>query len=369
MNGCKKDFIPRKVTGVLHFVLTTGKCNLRCNYCGGSFPEHAVPFEITYDLAQLERFIEADPAPIVAFYGGEPLLNPKAIARIMDTVKAKFVIQTNGTLVEGLSPEHWRRMDAVLMSIDGTEKTTDAYRGNGIYRRVMKSARALREWGFNGDLIARMAVSERTDIYGDVMHLIGLGMFDHVHWQLDVGWSDAWIDFDGWVEASYKPGIRRLVARFRKGLADGSVLGMVPILGILKRLREGGSSPPCGSGTESFAIMPDGVIRACPISYDAEWAVAGNIKQSTLATLPRKGILGECLECSHLRGCGGRCLYMNRERFWGEEGFRKICALTKYTIDEVSTLIEAVDEAKRGKLVDIELLDYPPFNNSTEIVP
>jgi hypothetical protein len=35
----------------------------------------------------------------------------------------------------------------------------------------------------------------------------------------------------------------------------------------------------------------------------------------------------------------------------------------------VSTLIEGVDEAKRGKLVDTKLLDYPPFNNSTEIVP
>jgi len=354
---------------VLHFVLTTGKCNLRCSYCGGSFPQHAVPFEIKYDLAHLKRFIEADPDPILAFYGGEPLINANAIARIMDMVKARFVIQTNGTLVDALDPKYWRRMDAVLISIDGTEKTTDGYRGSGVYRRVMRSVAWLMEHGFKGDLVARMAVSEKTDLYEDVMHLVDLGTFDHIHWQLDVGWSDAWTDFDEWVEADYKPGIRRLVSRFREGLAEGRVLGIVPIIGILKRLRKGGSCPPCGSGTDSFAIMPDGTIRACPISYDAEWAIAGDIKLSTIGTLSKKGILGDCLECDYLRGCGGRCLYMNRERLWGIEGFRKVCAVTKYTIDEVSTLIEGVEEAKRYKLIDPDLLDYPPFNNSTEIVP
>jgi len=358
-----------KVTDLLHFVLTTGRCNLKCSYCGGSFPESAVPFKIAYDLALVKRFIEADPNPVVAFYGGEPLLNPKVIAGIMDSVKTKFVIQTNGTLVEALGPDYWARMDAVLMSIDGTETTTDAYRGRGIYRKVMKSSRMLREAGFKGDLIARMAVSEKTDIFEDVTHLIGLGIFDHVHWQLDVGWSDSWSDFDGWAETSYKPGIKRLVGRFRDGLASGRVLGMVPVLGILKRLREGGSAPPCGSGSDSFAIMPDGVIRACPISYDADWAVVGNLRQSAPGTLPKRRILGECHECSHIKGCGGRCLYMNRERFWGEEGFRKICAVTKHTIDEISTLMEAVEEAKEAGLVDPELLDYPRFNNSTEIVP
>lgn len=354
---------------MLHFVLTTGKCNLRCSYCGGSFPERSVPFKTTYDLALAKRFIEADPSPVVAFYGGEPLLNPEVIEGIMDGVKAKYVIQTNGTLVDSLSPRYWSRMDAVLISIDGSERTTDAYRGPGIYSRVLRAVKRLREADFKGDMIARMAVSEKTDIYEDVRHLVNLGVFDHVHWQLDVGWSDSWADFDGWAEMSYKPGISHLVEWFRDELAAGRVLGMVPILGILKRLREGGSTPPCGSGTESFAIMPDGVIRACPISFDAGWAEIGNLIHSTPKTLPKRGIVGECANCSHLRGCGGRCLYMNRERLWGEEGFRKICAITKFTIDKISALIEPVEEAVQAGMVTRDQVDYPKFNNSTEIVP
>lgn len=354
---------------MLIFVLTTGKCNLECSYCGGSFPERSVPFKTTYDLSLAKRFIQSDPNPIVAFYGGEPLINTEVIRGLMDSVRAKYVIQTNGTLVDSLSPDYWARMDAVLISIDGTEKTTDAYRGPGIYGRVIKSAKRLREAGFKGDLIARMAVSEKTDIYEDVSHLIRTGIFDHVHWQLDVGWSDSWKDFDGWAEGNYKQGIRKLVGWFKEELANGRVLGMVPILGILKRLREGGGTPPCGSGTDSYAIMPNGVIRACPIAYDAKWAEVGNLLQSSLKTLPKRGITGECMECSHLVGCGGRCLYMNRERFWGDAGFKKVCAITKFTIDEISTLAKPVEDALNAGRIGRKGIEYPEFNNSTEIVP
>jgi len=359
-----------RIKNLLYFVLTTGKCNLDCRYCGGSFPEDKVPWKISYEISSLKELVEADPEPIIAFYGGEPLLNVDVVKRIMGSVKAKkFVIQTNGTLVGNLPSDYWKRMDAALLSIDGRNETTDFYRGLGVYRKVLEAANEIRAAGFNGDLIARMAVSEKTDIYEDVMHLLELGIFDHIHWQLDVGWSDSWKDFDGWCEESYKPGIVKLVEAWKAELRNGRVLGLVPLLGILKRLRDGGLSPPCGSGCDSIAIMPDGQIRACPISFDTEWASVGILGKDTHASLEKRLIVGECNDCVYLKGCGGRCLYMNRERFWGKDGFEKVCALTKFTINKITTLQDEVIKALESGKITSDELDYPKYNNSTEIVP
>ncbi len=332
-----------------------------------------MPAMPTYDLSLLKEFIENDPEPIVAFYGGEPLIQTGVIRQVMDNMEARYVIQTNGTLWDRLELDYWKRMDAVLLSIDGTEKTTDGYRGAGVYRKVTQAAMGLRKSGYEGDLIARMAVSERTDIYRDVLHLISLSLFDHIHWQLDVGWSDSWTDFDRWCSNSYEPGIDRLVKLWVEELRRGKVLGIVPFLGILKRLREGGSNPPCGAGVDAIAILPSGEIRACPIAYDAEWALLGKLGQTGYSEMRRKmlgcGIVGECKGCAYLRGCGGRCLYMNRERYWGDEGFRKICNVTKRTIDAISNVKDEVFAIMSNLGIGHEALDYPKFNNSTEIVP
>jgi putative peptide-modifying radical SAM enzyme len=366
----KNGFSLMKAKGLLYFILTTGECNLSCRYCGGSFPMDQVPWKINYELKLLKNFIEKDDDATIAFYGGEPLVNSKFVEEVIDKIGAKrFVIQTNGILIDRLREDCWNRMDAILLSIDGTEKTTDYYRGDSVYQSVIKAAKKLKKIGYHGDLIARMAVSEQTDIYNDVMHLVGLGLFDHIHWQLDVGWSDSWIDFEGWVERSYKQGILKLVDKWTSEMSNGNVLGLVPFLGILKRMKEGGVVPPCGSGVESFSIMPDGKIRACPISFDAGWSVIGELDRSMEATLHKVEIVGECNVCDYLNVCGARCLYFNRERLWGKKGFEAVCELTKFTIDLIESRLESIEKMVRDGKIDFDDLDYPKFNNSTEIIP
>jgi putative peptide-modifying radical SAM enzyme len=287
----------------------------------------------------------------------------------MDILEGKFIIQTNGILVRSLPDKYWKRMDAILLSIDGRRAITDGYRGRGTYGKVLLAANYVRSAGFKGDLIARMAVSEKMDIFKEVTHLENLKKFDHIHWQLDVGWSDSWVDFDAWCNQCYKPGIEKLAEKWKAAIEDSQVLGYVPFLGILKRLRNGGPSPPCGSGSESIAIMPDGQIRACPISFDADWAKIGFLGKDTLNTLKKVQIGAECRICDLFNGCGGRCLYFNKEHFWGPEGFTKVCELTKFTINVVKSLIKPASEAVSLGRISFNDLDYPKYNNSTEIIP
>ncbi len=357
---------------MLYIVLTTGQCNLKCKYCGGSFPRDLVPWEIGYSIDDLSRFISSDKDANLAFYGGEPLLNPGFIEEVIKKVPAKrFVIQTNGLMVQKLKPELWMKMDAVLISIDGRKEVTDYYRGKGVYESALRAASWLRKLGFKGDLIARMVVSERSDVYLDVTHLLGLGIFDHVHWQLDVIWSDYWRDFDFWAKKTYLPGISRLIALWLNELKKGRVLGIVPFQGIVKAMFQGGiNSPPCGSGRNAFAISTDGKILACPIAVDVKWANLGDIWHEKPEDLRDSILIGEpCSSCSFFQYCGGRCLYAYKERLWGEKGFRKVCGLTKHMISELLRIRREVERIVMEGIVELEQILYPPYNNTTEIIP
>jgi len=355
---------------MLYIVFTTGRCNLKCSYCGGSFPKHLVPWKVEYRVEQLVDFLSQDSNPVVAFYGGEPLLNERFIVKLMDSLEVPYVIQTNGLLPERLEPAYWKRFNTVLLSIDGDENLTDAFRGRGVYKRVLKTAKWLRDIGFEGDIVARMTITEKSDIYRDVTHLISLNSFDHIHWQLNVVWSPRWRDFKGWLDKNYKPGLNALVKLWIKNLSEGKILGLVPFQGILKRIISNGPSPPCGAGVSSFSILTNGTILACPIAVDAPWARLGDIHNLTPKDLPGRVTIGEpCISCRIFRVCGGRCLYAHIERLWGIDGFRDICEAVNYLVEKILEVKPFIDKLVADGLVDQNELLYPAFNNTVEIIP
>ena len=84
---------------MLYIVMTTPICNLSCRYCGGSL--HGMPEKITYSFDELQRFISDDNEAVVAFYGGEPLLNSEVIHDFVTKLNAShFVINTNGSFIK-----------------------------------------------------------------------------------------------------------------------------------------------------------------------------------------------------------------------------------------------------------------------------
>jgi len=355
---------------MLFFIFTTGLCNLRCDYCGGSFPERLVPAKPVYDMNSLIRFLEDYRSVSIAFYGGEPLLNAKFISQFMDRFDAeRYIIQTNGLLVDKLDPVYWRRIDTALISIDGVEYVTDKHRGYGVYSMVVRSARKLRLLGFDGDLVARMTITEDTDIYRDVLHLLKLNLFDHIHWQLNVIWSPPWSNFDRWCEA-YLDGLRKLLDLWiYKIRIEGTILGIAPFQGCLKRMFEGGPYPPCGAGVESYTISTDGSILACPIAVDVDWGRLGDIRSCKfdLKVAPR---IGEpCTSCTEFKVCGGRCLYTYMERLWGMDGFRKICGTTLSMISLLRSHLDMIEDSLKIHGIPLTGTFYPPFNNSIEIIP
>ncbi len=359
-----------------YHVVLTERCNLSCGYCGGTRHVEGIPLNVTYDVGDLVNFISHDPEAVVGFYGGEPLLALDKMYDIMDCVCAKaFTLQTNGTHLDEVDHVYLNRLDAILVSVDGGRKVTDANRHEGVYDTVMKNCQLIRRNGYENDLVARMAFSRRGDIYRDVTHLLGINnpVFDHVHWQLDVFWSEIRDEHEveEWLRR-YDEGITRLVRDFGNSLEHGVVPGVVPFIPILHTLVTGEPVPHiwCGSGRDSFAIMTSGRIDVCPIAPELSYSAVGDMRNSAPKSLRDILPVGEpCSLCPDKWVCGGRCLFANKTMFWGREWFDRVCASTRHMIRELESLVDPTKRLMRDGVLRADALDYPKINNGCEIIP
>ncbi|TRZ86847.1 MAG: TIGR04084 family radical SAM/SPASM domain-containing protein [Methanosarcinales archaeon] len=357
-----------------HLILTK-ECNLNCNYCGGG--SDSPPKELQYQISDLKSFLSKDEAPVVEFYGGEPLLRVEKMKTIMDTIPGHFVIQTNGMFLDKIEPEYLKKFNSILVSIDGSKEVTDFNRSNGVYDNIIRNIRLIRERGFRGDLIARMTVPQGTDIYSNVRHLAGIEEFDHVHWQLgfEMFWEsglDDDMELEEWVR-SYNTGISSLVEWWVKEMErTGRVPGIVPFIGVMGSLLSGKPSRlRCGSGIDFFSVMPDGRISACPVSIDFDFSIVGSIFKDDPNSLCDKACVGEpCTSCEIFHICGGRCLFVNRSQdMLRREGYASICSTVKHLVRELEDVAPRVRELIKSGVIRADEFEYPEFNNGCEIIP
>jgi len=336
-----------------------------------------VPSSIAYDADELRRFLEKDRDPVVIFYGGEPLVQMDKLKEIMDEVAVeRFMIQTNGLLLDKLEAEYVNRFDTILVSIDGDEALTDYYRGEGTFARVAGNIQTIRRSGFRGEIIARMTVGEETEIDRQVLALVQNEELpiSSVHWQLDaLFWQNDFPRrrFAEWAVQSYNPRLRQLVRAWVERMrARGEVLKLYPLVGVMRSLLEREPSRlRCGAGWIMFNIQTDGNITPCPVMAGMKDFYLGNIRKTPPESLRDSVFVSEpCTECGILSVCGGRCLYANVTRLWGDEGFRQVCGTVRNMIDALQEALPSVrflmDEGK----IRLEDFDYMRYN-SCEIIP
>jgi len=357
-----------------HLILTR-RCNLNCCYCHGG-EDTGPDTELQYSLDELASFLEKDDDVQLMLYGGEPTLRIPLICQLMDRFpKARFMLQTNALFLNHLPPEYVRKFHSILVSIDGREAVTDGYRSKGVYKRVLENARWLKRIDYTGDVVARMAVSQNSDIYKEVNHLLRLNnpAFGHVHWQLNVVWDaeNNWIDFDTWVENSYNPGISKLIAEWIEKMKEGVVEGIVPFIPLVYTMLTGEESKlRCGSGIDTFAIHVDGSLGVCPISPDWNSMIVGNIRETNPPELKQiMYVDNPCPVCDEYTICGGRCLFSNKERLWGEEGFEKVCGTVKHLISTLREYIPTIRSLIEKGCISDQDFRYPEYNNGCEIIP
>lgn len=389
-------------------VMTTTTCNSQCRYCyekscrDFDTPlnkkwkfDFSMPEKISYNLKDLKKFLERDKKEhVITFYGGEPLIEAQKIKEIMDLINARYMIQTNGLLLNRLESKYTNRFEAILISIDGRKEITDFNKGDGTYQKVISNLNLIKENGFRGETIARMVVTEKTNLPEEVRHLLECG-FDAVHWQLDAGFYSN----------DYTPNFKQFAEKYNKQLKatvkfwvdemrgngnfqkKGRVLKIYPFLGIFESLYYARKSSGftacsklevlkhhkkellrCGSGFANYTIATNGRISVCPIMHDITDFQVGDIFKNHPDELKKIYVSGFCRDCDLLDLCGGRCLYANKAELWPAEGQKLICSTIRNLINCLKQKLPEIDKLiKTGKVsrTDFEYEKY----TGPEIIP
>jgi uncharacterized protein len=374
---------------VFFHVILTGECNSQCRYCFGEAMEdvdedfsglmvdYELPRKINYNISVLDKFCRQDSECVLTFYGGEPLLCIDEIKQIMNHVSAKrFMIQTNGLLLDRLERDYVNRFDTILVSIDGDEALTDYYRGEGTFRKVISNLKLITQNGFRGELIARMTVMEQTDIYRQVKWLVDNEEFpfSSVHWQLNAGfWKNDYQrrNFKKWSTEDYNPSIRRLADFWVNHMAEnGEVLKVYPFLGIAESLLSGEEKNllRCGAGWVNYAIQTDGHVVPCPAMWGMKDYYLGHISSSNPLGLKQVFVSEPCTECEILNMCGGRCLYANVTKRWNPDAYKQVCGTVWNLIEAISSQMPKIKELISSGAVKRNNFNFIKYNGC-EIIP
>ncbi|MDD1705481.1 MAG: TIGR04084 family radical SAM/SPASM domain-containing protein [Methanoregulaceae archaeon] len=372
---------------MFYHIILTDECNLCCRYCRGTVFDTisqsdgncridlSLPVELSYDLGELYTFLSKDPSPCITFYGGEPLIRADLVREIMDHApNSRFMVQTNGLLLDTVGAEYLNRMETILVSVDGPENLTDYHRGKGTFRRVIAQLKALLNRGYEGELIARMTVTQKTDIHRSVRYLAFNNdfPFDSVHWQIDADFSGnvRIKDFCRWLDRSYKPGIMQLIGDWVRIMEEeGRVARWYPFLQTTEDLLNGKKSRlRCGCGYANYTILTDGNIGPCPVMIGMTDFYVGHIRTADPLSLPEIGMRGSCPECDIFGFCGGRCLYADITRPWQPEQRELICGAVHTLHRGLYENLPRIRKCIRSGRVQMNDFSHTRYNGC-EIIP
>jgi len=324
--------------------------------------------ESEFDVDKLKRFIETDKNAVIEFYGGEPLLEIEKIKEIIDKINVPFRMQTNGLLLDKLPFNYLKKIDKILVSLDGDKVRTDYNRGKGTYKKVISNIKKIKNEGYVGEIVARMCVSNFSDIFEQVKHLSDMGF--SVHWQLDAGFYKCDYNFDSFFKFvfEYNKEVSKLIDFWIGEMEKGRVLKIYPFLGIVESLlKKEKTLLRCGAGHEGYAIDRCGKIYACPITTSIKEFEAGNL-DSDASKLKKFDVFGRCLECEVRDLCGGRCLYWNMAGLWPQEGDELICKTIKHLIFELKSYLDKIRSLIDSKKVKVSDFLYEKYFGP-EIIP
>jgi len=144
----------------------TRSCNLKCVHCYSQ--SQNVYYEGELSTEEGKRLIDAIAdfgSPVILFSGGEPLMRKDLFELIRHATSRglRAVISTNGTLItpEAASRLKEFNLSYVGVSLDGTEKVNDQFRGVvGAYSRAISGIRACQNAGLKVGL--RFTINRRN---------------------------------------------------------------------------------------------------------------------------------------------------------------------------------------------------------------
>ncbi len=353
-------------------LLTTLKCNLKCSYCSLGVGEMlGSQQKVGYELDQLAHFITTHLAGkeiYVTFYGGEPTLNARFIAAVMQRFPLfRYQLQTNGTLLDNLPDALLGRLSNILISIDGGERITDSYRGRGIYRQVLKNMRQVRD-RVRGSMTARVTWNDSDTGFMELDELTK--SFDYVYFQFVADEK-----YGGDAMAKRQAVLAQLIDRFFA--QSDRLYPFIPLMGIVRnklfpsRARElYAGMTQCRASTHLINVMPDGKVFPCPDMMYLPAMQQGDIGENWLRQSPlRPHPHMPCDGCEALSWCRRNCMknlylgYVKKDERYRRNVVEPICDLIRFMGREIDRhapqdWFARLSPLLRRQITDCEIYEY-----------
>ena len=259
-------------------------CNLSCRYCfaqEGEYHGRRGLMSVEVGKQALDFLVENSGSRRnleVDFFGGEPLMNWKAVQEIVEygrglekkhDKKFRFTLTTNGVLLDEEKMEFANReMSNVVLSLDGRRQVHDFMRpfpnGAGSYDRIVPKFQEFAKLRGQKDYYVRGTFTRHNlDFAKDVHHLADLGFkqisMEPVVAQESEDYALRKEDLPVVCE-QYDILAREMIAREKEGRGFQFFHFMLDLSGgpcVYKRLSG------CGSGTEYLAVTPWGDLYPC----------------------------------------------------------------------------------------------------------
>jgi radical SAM protein with 4Fe4S-binding SPASM domain len=337
--GSGAHAFPRARSPLFIHLTATTRCNARCLGC----INHEVTFSsLTKDeLHALFREMDPDRDAIaiahlvsrddpeevaVCIYGGEPLLVPDRVDRVMSEIRARvsptplrFMIYTNGQLIDQATAAFPGLLDDVWLysvSVDGTAEQHDRIRRGTRLARIERNLELLRKRGYRGQVLMWSTLRENQslgDCFEEFVRLERRGLVDHWFWHW-VETCESFADL-GKAAAAYEVDLERILDFYCASLESGRLPSIIHLNELVLYALTGQQRGTTACGVEratNYDII-GGTVQTCadlPPEFTLGAIAADgsvSLQERDLERLVQyKDDLG-CPSCGIHAYCGGRC--------------------------------------------------------------
>lgn len=356
-------------------------CNLSCKYCfaqEGEYHGRRGLMSVEVGKQALDFLVENSGSRRnleVDFFGGEPLMNWKAVQEIVEygrglekehDKKFRFTLTTNGVLLDEEKMEFANReMSNVVLSLDGRRQVHDFMRpfpnGAGSYDRIVPKFQEFAKLRGQKDYYVRGTFTRHNlDFAKDVLHLADLGFkqisMEPVVAQESEDYALRKEDLPVVCE-QYDILAREMIAREKEGRGFQFFHFMLDLSGgpcVYKRLSG------CGSGTEYLAVTPWGDLYPCHQFVGEDAFRMGTVfegiqKPEIRESFSKCNVYSKpaCQECFARFYCSGGCA-ANSYNFHGDMGqvYETGCVLERKRVECAIMLkaaaLESFDEWRKS---------------------
>ena len=316
-------------------LLISQDCNMRCKYCFASTGDYGQgrklmtvetgkkALDFLIEKSQDRKFLEVD------FFGGEPMLNYKAVKEIVEYGRQRekemgkvfrFTITTNGLILNDEQLEFINKeMKNVVLSIDGRKEVHDRMRplanGAGTYDKIAENFKRFAAVRGDKEYYVRGTYTKyNLDFSEDIMHLYDMG-FDQISVEpVMADPKEPYAITEGDLAKIFKE-YEILAEKITKILDSGKFINFFHFMidldqgpCAIKRLRG------CGSGNEYVAVSPNGDIYPCHQFVGIDKFLMGNIHEGTFDLDIKNEFAAahvyskpECKKCWAKFYCSGGC--------------------------------------------------------------